>query len=399
MTMSQQRELTIMMLSQMGEGDGGRETWLLNFLTEIARQRRLVKFHAIHRSPVGSRSLLDSPAAKGLMASVTTLRCDCRRMPVTVEFFLRVAWERIRGRLAAPGLVLAVGGLSEVFATLALTAGSSCKRNRVLWLRTIYSKEKASQVPKLLRRAFLALEISLIRRFFGLVLANGDDTAEFYREQGVNCIVIKNAIPLAAWRMPPPPLNERLKVAFIGRLSEVKGIAAFLDAVELAGVRGAGDRFEFVVVGDGPYRGRVESLERDGLLSYHGQLDNSAVAGLVSQIDCCVALTYLSDDLGGGGVSNALIEQMAAGRIIVAWDNSIFRNVVSPDSAYLVEQGSVSALLAAFVSIEQCRDAALTKARAAALASEAYSIEAHVDRFFQVLGDAVGPAAEGWERS
>lgn len=398
MTMNQQRELTIIMLSQMGEGDGGRETWLLNFLTEVARQRRPVKFHAIHRSPAGARSLLDSRAAKGLIASVTTLLCDCRRIPVTVEFVVRVAWERFRGRLVAPGVVLAVGGLSEVFATLALTAGSSHKRNRVLWLRTIYSKEKASQVPKVLRRAFLSLEIFLIRRFFGLVLANGDDTAEFYREQGVDSIVIKNAIPLATWRMPPTQLNGRLKVAFIGRLSEVKGIAAFLDAVELAGVRGDGDRFEFIVAGDGPYRGRVESLERDGLLSYRGQLDNSAVVGLVSQVDCCVALTYLTDDLGGGGVSNALIEQMSAGRIIVAWDNGIFRRVVSPDSAYLIEQGNVAALLGALVSIEQSRDAALSKASAAALASEAYSIEAHVDRFFQVLGGTAGAIADERER-
>ena len=392
MTLVQEHDLTVMMLSQMGAGDGGRETWLLNFLTEVARQRRQVRFHAIHRATAGGRSLLDLPGVRGLMVSVKTVACDGKRIPVTVEFLARVAWERCRGRVAAPGVVIAVGGLNEAFATVALGGGD--RRNRVLWLRTIYSKEKAYLVPRLFRRVLLAIELFVIRRFFGLVLANGDDTAAFYQEQGIDCVVIKNAIQLAAWHMPPLVLSDRLRIAFIGRLSEVKGIAAFLDAIELAHAKGKSDGFEFIVAGDGPYRGRVEALMQTGRLSYRGQLDNSNVVDLVAEVDCCVALTCLTDELGGGGVSNALIEQMAAGRIIVAWDNAIFRTVVSLDSAYLVDQGNVAALLQTFVAIEEDRDAALAKARMATIASGAYSIETHVDRFFEILGSVAGTVVE-----
>jgi glycosyltransferase involved in cell wall biosynthesis len=388
MTLTQEHDLTVMMLSQMGSGDGGRETWLLNFLTEVVRQRRPVRFHAIHRATAGGSSLLDLPGVRGLIVSVKTVACDGKRIPVTVEFLARVAWERCRGRVAAPGIVIAVGGLSEALATVALGGD---RRNRVLWLRTIYSKEKAYRVPRLFRRVLLALELFVIRHFFGLVLANGDDTAAFYQEQGIDCVVIKNAIQLAAWRMPPLVLSDRLRIAFIGRLSEVKGIAAFLDTVELAHAEGKSDGFEFIVAGDGPYRGRVEALMQAGRLSYRGQLENSTVVDLVAEVDCCVALTYLTDELGGGGVSNALIEQMAAGRIIVAWDNAIFRTVVSSASAYLVDQGNVAALLQTFVAIEEDRGAALSKARIAMRVSGAYAIEVHVDRFFEVR-DSTGLA-------
>lgn len=295
------REFTIVMLSQMGAGDGGRETWLQNFLTEVARQRLAVRFHAIHRATAGTQSLLDLPAVRGLISGVSTLACGGKHLPVTLEFVARCAWGRCRGQITASGFLLAVGGLSEAVATVALDGGTGNRRNRVLWLRTIYSKEKAYKIPKFLRRAMLALELFVIRRFFGLVLANGDDTAAFYRDQGVDCVVVKNAIPLTVWRMPPLVLGARLRIAFIGRLSEVKGIEAFLDAIELAHTKGQGYRFEFIIAGDGPYLERVIALEQAGLLSYRGQLDNTAIVGVLAEVDCCVALTYLTDGLGGGG--------------------------------------------------------------------------------------------------
>ena len=104
----------------------------------------------------------------------------------------------------------------------------------------------------------------------------------------------------------------------------------------------------------------------------------------------CVALTLSSLGLGGGGVSNALVEQMAAGRILVAWDNDIFRQVLDSSMAYLVPQGDARALANAFLYIALNRGEALERAARAWEKSTSYAISTHVDKFFELFEAHVG---------
>jgi glycosyltransferase involved in cell wall biosynthesis len=111
---------------------------------------------------------------------------------------------------------------------------------------------------------------------------------------------------------------------------------------------------------------------------------------VLSEMHICVALTYVrgeADDFsGGGGVSNALLEQMAAGRIIVAWDNAAFRQVLDERSAFLAPQGDREALLDALTQIHADPRAAEEKARTAAEIARGYSFESHLDRFASAAG-------------
>lgn len=376
--------ITLLMLSQMGPGDGGRETWLANFLDEVVRQGRDVVFDVIHQHS-GSETLLDAPTRRKAVASVRQVERKWSWCPVSIEFLLRLAFGRSRVSRDAP--ILAVGGLAEAVGALLLDPWRG-RHGRVMWLRSIYTREKSAQLPGASRRLVAELERRVLG-CFGLVIANGDDTAAYYRAQGVESHVIANAVPLERWSMPPPPAEGRLRVAFVGRLAEVKGIGTFLQAVELCERDGPG-QCRFDLAGDGPARAAAEALSARVPLVCHGQVDNDAARVIVRESDACVALTLSSPTLGGGGVSNALIEQMAAGRILFAWDNDIFRQVLDPTMAYLVPQGDARALADAFLRVARHRGEALERAARAREKAAGYAIDAHVGRFFEMLEAGAG---------
>ena len=318
-----------------------------------------------------------------------THEIDCARswLPLFVYFVIKFFRKNyLRKKSAAH--VVAVGGLDEALAVASAYFLRPVKGLRILWLRTIYTKEKGSRLNGGLRKALLCFEIFVIKRFFDVVIANGEDTADFYRARGISCVVISNAIELTKWSTVVPVKSSKIRIAFIGRLSEVKGIGSFLESIQLLKTKQESDVFEFHVAGDGPFRSRVETMERKGLLRYHGQLPNDSVPALLGNVDCCVALTFLNDSIGGGGVSNALIEQMASGQIIVAWDNGIFRKVLSDKDAFLVKQGSVSGLVESYLAIHRGSELAQSKISMARAKSTKYEIKAHVQSFFDVLAKA-----------
>ena len=114
-------------------------------------------------------------------------------------------------------------------------------------------------------------------------------------------------------------------------------------------------RFAFHIVGDGPAKADVLRAEEKGIVRYHGALPNEAVPDFLRGMDVCVALTFAGSDLasgsGGAGVSNSLLEQMGAGRVLLCWDNPAFRQVLDAESAYFVPQGDVAALQEALAQI------------------------------------------------
>ena len=140
------------------------------------------------------------------------------------------------------------------------------------------------------------------------------------------------------------------------------------------------DWLQFHVVGEGSL-----APDKKALLHWHGAIANEEMPALLSQMHVCVALTHVRSGAdrfsGGSGVSNALLEQMAAKRIIVAWDNPAFRQVVDESSAYLVRQGDRAALLEALVRIHAQPVEARARAERAAQLAERYSFDSHMDQF------------------
>ena len=72
---------------------------------------------------------------------------------------------------------------------------------------------------------------------------------------------------------------------------------------------------------------------------------------------------------------------MAAGRVLLCWDNPAYRQVLDENSAYLVEQGDASALIAALRQIASDPSEASARAQRAADLARGYGFEAHIELF------------------
>lgn len=157
-------------------------------------------------------------------------------------------------------------------------------------------------------------------------------------------------------------------------------------SLELAERIGLDQRFECHVVGFGPYEKQAKRAPLADRLVFHDPLPNADLPSLLRSVHVCVGLAHKSDQHGGGSVSNALLEQMAAARIVLAWDNAIFRQLLDQRSAYLVPQGDVAALEQALLSILKDPAAARAKGREAQKTTGHYSFEAHVETFVAKAG-------------
>lgn len=374
--------IDLVMISRLGPADGGRETWLKNFLKEIAKLKLGYKFSL--KTLKKEKNNILSSIDQSVLANAIEIKCEKSWIPIAINFIIKFFIKNVFRKKNADH-VIAVGGLEEALAVAISYLVRPVNGQKILWLRTIYTKEKGYRLNKITQFLLLKFEIYLIRYFFDLVIVNGEDTAEFYRAKGINCVVINNAIETEKWSKISISPSTKIRIAFIGRLSEVKGIKSFLNSIELLYENYGLNGFEFHIAGDGPFKEAVLELQNRKLLTYHGAIPNDAVPLLLAQMDCCVALTFLMDFMGGGGVSNALIEQMASGQKIIAWNNKIFKKVLTEENSYLVDQGSTEQIVNSYLSIYSNQDLAKSKAAAAKITSKNYSIVNHVQIFIELI--------------
>jgi glycosyltransferase involved in cell wall biosynthesis len=190
----------------------------------------------------------------------------------------------------------------------------------------------------------LALDRRQIRRTTRMI-ANSNSVAEFYVEHGFppeGIVVIPNGVEAAG-----PNACEREKilaeldipagsriVGSVGRLARQKRVCDLVWAMQL--LRQLTDRVYFVVVGDGPERYRAERLARhmgcDHLMRFVGHRSDA------SRFFASMDVFWLGSDFEG--MSNSVMEAMAAGVPVVATNIPPNRELVTPgETGFLVDVG------------------------------------------------------------
>ena len=198
-------------------------------------------------------------------------------------------------------------------------------------------------------------------------------------------IAVQNGVDLerldgALANPDPRGLPAGFRVATVGRLDPVKGLDHFLDAAAIA-IREAPD-MRFVIIGDGPLRAELQAqAQRLGIsdhVAFTGYCDN--VAAWLPCLDIFV-LPSISE-----GMSNALLEAMAAARPIVATDIGSNGEVVKAgENALLVPAGDSRALADAIMRLYRDRALAANLGRAARERVQAeFSLERSVGRYIEL---------------
>jgi glycosyltransferase involved in cell wall biosynthesis len=237
------------------------------------------------------------------------------------------------------------------------------------------------------------------------LIGNSNSVAEFYGSLGVpaeKLAVIPNAVEmpsespadrdqaLAEFNIPP----ESRVVGFAGRLARQKRVHDLVWAMQL--LKQLTDRVYLILIGDGPERASLIDLARhmkcDHLVRFVGHREDAArLIGLCNVV-------WLASDFEG--MSNSIMEAMAAGVPVVATDIPPNRElVVDGQTGFLVKVGDS-------VGIAQFTDRILADPALAQRLGEAgrermranFSVErmvsAHAALYRQVLSAGAATCAE-----
>ena len=119
-----------------------------------------------------------------------------------------------------------------------------------------------------------------------------------------------------------PSENDGLRFAFIGRITQAKGISEFLSMAETEKKNHPETMFYVAGLCDEEYRSRISDLVSKGVVDYLGML--SDIRELLVNIHCIILPTYHPE-----GLSNVLLEACATGRPAICTSRTGCREVVS----------------------------------------------------------------------
>lgn len=110
-----------------------------------------------------------------------------------------------------------------------------------------------------------------------------------------------------------PSQSEPLRFIFISRLLREKGIEEYLTAAHEIKAKYNNTEFHILGVCEEDYAERMEKLQKDGIVIYHGS--QSDVRPFIGQSCCMVHPSFYPE-----GMSNVLLESCAAGRPVITTD-------------------------------------------------------------------------------
>lgn len=192
----------------------------------------------------------------------------------------------------------------------------------------------------------------VIGRRVDTLLANADALRVEAEVQGVagRWVIVPSGIDVERFRTPPPAAAAKAAlgldptrpvVGTVGRLEARKGHEHFLVAAKMMLAKANGMRPQVLIVGDGPLRAKLAARATElgvaGSVTFTGAV--SDVRGALGAMDVFVLPSHAE------GMSNALLEAMAAGRAVVATAVGGTREAFDGDrTGVLVPPGDAGAL-------------------------------------------------------
>ncbi|MCE8025743.1 glycosyltransferase family 4 protein [Billgrantia aerodenitrificans] len=342
------------LLSNLNRNGGGRETWLMNFIPKLAGKVGKDKVEILHLKEGGVEDTFCSELSNySKMVGIERPAYFPKilwRSPLKFYISSWIIAKKLK-KFNKEDVVVAVGSLWE---PLAFRSRMRCRR--IIWIRSILEKEINQSRVKHIKKILLWKELRVLKSAHHLI-SNGLDTQKAYVARGVDSVYIPNCIDVSKYTAAS---KEKLKtnpvvVSYIGRLSKEKGFLEFLRSIEIFNQKYKCSRqlIEFHVVGQGRLEGEMESVRSFDNFRYLGPISNNEIAGYLSGITANVCLTFSNQasKCGGGGVSNGMLEGMAAGRVMICWDNYTFKQSLDDRSAIFVAEGSCEQLAEAYYAL------------------------------------------------
>lgn len=190
-----------------------------------------------------------------------------------------------------------------------------------------------------------------------------------YRILDSRVVVIPNGVDMARFRGSERRLHARPRLLFVGRLARQKNLALLLEALV-----GVSERFDTLLVGDGPLENELKgAVAKMGLMNvrFWGRADGQEVVETYRDADVLVLPSERE------GMPLVLLEALAMGLPIVATDVPGSRDVVvHGENGLLVPPGDPDALREALLTVTGDPDLYRRMSASSLRLAEKYSWEA-----------------------
>ena len=260
--------------------------------------------------------------------------------------------------------------------------GSDVPRSEVRKFRHIYPLMKPF-LRSLWRNAAAVVSVSKGLRDEALrtcsdvhidVIPNGVDTALFCPREGA------------------PGRNGPLRLLTVGRLQEFKGIQYLLHAIKELRDGGA-PGVDLRIVGDGPYRRRLDDMVRDlnigDVVEFTPWVDFADMPGVYREADLLVQPSLTE------GMPNTVLEAMASGLPVIATDVPGSRDLVrNGENGLLVEREDSAALAGAILKIAEDPGAARQMGRRSRENAEGMSWQNVAAEYLKLYESCAGGALQ-----
>ena len=186
-------------------------------------------------------------------------------------------------------------------------------------------------------------------------------------------------IPHAADRVfAPAPATDVWQVAYVGRLSPLKGADVLLEAFGI--LARTQPKARLVVVGDGPERAglqeRAAGLVAAGTVEFRGWLTPPEVAGCLRACALVVVPSTTPEIFG-----LTALEALALGRPLVASRIGALPELVGPDNGVLVAPGDAAALAEALAGLVGDAEQLARLGEGSARRAEAFDVDRCLDDY------------------
>ena len=377
--------LHIVIYSELLEYGGGRETWLEYFLRGLIKEDYFHQIWVHHLSPRLRTDSLCSTIEHICFNEINIGLPENNSSILNMFKFTRFIISSLKNYTQKGDIVLFVGTGMESISAIATRVLLGGNIKILIWVRSIISGELMSRKSLIASRIAQKLEYWAFKSA-DKVIFNGQDTREYYDNQysdeADKYVTIVNAVKFDDFAiLDIPDFGETpYVIGYIGRFSREKGFDNLIDAANIIKELDRQYPIEIQVWGHG-----IDFNTLPPNIINHGSVARDKVPQALSSCHVALFLNKCAKH-EAGGLSHGLLEALAAGRLIIAWENAGHGQVLDDSNALLVPEGDIEQLANMFTELcESDVEELIRKCKNARVTAKNYTVEAHLNKFLQLV--------------
>ena len=203
--------------------------------------------------------------------------------------------------------------------------GMACTLSKVPYIANITGLGTAVENGGLMQILTLFLYRLGLNKASTVFFQNSENRAFFEKHKialGKHDSLPGSGVNLSKFSVIDYPADGEVHFAFISRIMREKGIEQYLDTARVISAKYPNVFFHVCGFGDEYYENKMQQLDKEGLIKYHGLLNDVRV--MLKDAHCVIHPTFYPE-----GMSNVLLESAASGRPIISTDRPGCREAIN----------------------------------------------------------------------